>query len=182
MGRKPKRNSASKSSSRRGETWDVSAFSMEDVEDVEEPRTKSTKSIIKSGGKYNGEKKGEGGKANGKSNKKEISQSDNVETDDLPKQKSWFWKRRKSGDKANDEAKDEEKEATSISYKSVQTKTTQANRNTKTIEDCETEYHEAIRDHNWDVLEGLLKEYDPTLYKKPKKASKRKKQHLKQRK
>ncbi|OEU19729.1 hypothetical protein FRACYDRAFT_235785 [Fragilariopsis cylindrus CCMP1102] len=83
-----------------------------------------------------------------------------------------------NNDKDNNKSKDDdavseqEVDAQSIAQQSIQTKTTQATKNTKTIEDCETEYHEAIRDHDWDCLDGLLKEYDPELYKKPKKVVK----------
>ena len=83
-----------------------------------------------------------------------------------------------NNDKDNNKSKDDdavseqEVDAQSIAQQSILTKTTQATKNTKTIEDCETEYHEAIRDHDWDCLDGLLKEYDPELYKKPKKVVK----------
>jgi hypothetical protein len=43
----------------------------------------------------------------------------------------------------------------------------QRTNNVETIPDFETEYHEAIRDHDWDGLEVLLKDYDFELYKKP---------------
>ena len=66
--------------------------------------------------------------------------------------------------------KDKEGDAQSTTQQSTLTKTTQATKNTRTISNCETDYHEAIRDHDWDDLEGLLKEYDPEIYKKPKKA------------
>jgi len=148
--------------------------------------TKSRRSIIKYDRKYDGDPVDTNG-----NNSKRLSRSDKLseknETDELPKQKSWFWQRRKSGDKADEEDKDRERkkkknndtaasvsevDAQSIAHQSIQTKTTQANRHTKTVEDCETEYHEAIRGHDWDFLEGLLKEYDPMTYKKLKKAPK----------
>lgn len=46
--------------------------------------------------------------------------------------------------------------------------------NVETIPDFETVYHEAIRDHDWDGLEVLLKDYDFELYKKPSQAPKKK--------
>jgi hypothetical protein len=38
----------------------------------------------------------------------------------------------------------------------------------ETIPDCETEFHVAIQNHNWDELEHLLKEYDFKKYIRPK--------------
>mmetsp|Transcript_52722 Transcript_52722/g.59652 ORF Transcript_52722/g.59652 Transcript_52722/m.59652 type:complete len:1020 (-) Transcript_52722:416-3475(-) len=99
--------------------------------------------------------------------------------------KKWLSRlRRKSNDNENNGDGDDndkrknkddavsEVDAQSIAQQSISTKTTQATKNTKTIENCETEYHEAIRDHDWDNLEGLLKEYNPEIYKKPKRVIK----------
>ena len=132
----------------------------------------SSRSIVKSG------TNDDSSKSNGKSKKKMATPPDNGQTYDPPKQRSWLWQRKKSGGKADHEDKDQEKKSSDAAASESEvvdatstTKVPQANRRTKTIEDCETEYHEAIRDHDWDYLEGLLKEYDPMLYKnkKPKK-------------
>ena len=114
-------------------------------------------------------------KTNGDSSRKGTapSNSDSAKTEDALKPKSWFRRRKSiSKKKADDEAdNDRDRDCESTTQKSVQTKTTQANNHTRVIEDCETEFHEVIRDHDWDCLEGLLKEYDPTLFQKKKKKS-----------
>jgi hypothetical protein len=182
MPRKQKSTSTLQSSaiSREGGERDDNSVENDEGEERRKKPSKSSRSIIKSG------TNDDNSKANGKSKKKKATQSDNGETVDPPKQISWLWQRRKSGDKADDEDKDKEKEKKKSSDTAAleseedamsTTKVTQANRHTKTVEDCETEYHEAIRDHDWDYLEGLLKEYDPMIYKKkkPKKKAPKKK-------
>jgi hypothetical protein len=194
MARKKNSKSPSKSTSRKGEKLDASLEIEElyeglkstsstsklkksakvdiDVNEVEygevaksKPPT-STKSIIKCDRKYGGDLNDtddDTKKATGKSSKTKIAPSDETEKDGTQKQKSWFWQRKKSGAKDDDEVIDKEE---------LERQAIIANRPTKTIEDCETEYHEAIREHDWNYLEGLLKEYDFTLFNKPKKPAK----------
>mmetsp|Transcript_12568 Transcript_12568/g.29433 ORF Transcript_12568/g.29433 Transcript_12568/m.29433 type:complete len:1011 (-) Transcript_12568:97-3129(-) len=112
---------------------------------------------------------------------------DNSNSDEnTTKKRSWKDRisfRRKKEQKNDDEQSDEnndnavvsDADAMSTAQQSMGTRTTQANRHTRTIEDCETEYHESVREHDWDYLEGLLKEYDSELYKKRKKQPKKKK-------
>ena len=123
---------------------------------------------------------------NRKSGREETESSNNIDAEDLPRQRSsiWkSWKKKSSGDVTDDNGEGKKKSRYEEAIEraealerevsaSAHTKVTQANRNTQTIKDCETEYHEAIRDHDWDFLEGILKEYDAEIYKKPKKAPK----------
>uniref|UniRef100_A0A7S4AG18 Uncharacterized protein n=1 Tax=Pseudo-nitzschia australis TaxID=44445 RepID=A0A7S4AG18_9STRA len=90
----------------------------------------------------------------------------NADDDDDDDEKS-------KSNKGEDTASVLEADAMSTATHSIQTNTTQANKHSKVIEDCETEFHDAIRDHDWDYLEGLLKDYDPTLYKKEKRIKRR---------
>ena len=161
--------------------------SLKDDEGEEKRRTKppkSKRSILKNddAGDTADDTADDNSNANGPG-EKENDPSENGEKEDS--KRSWIkrLRRSKSGDDGEDNDDDKSKnnrddsaasvseaDAQSTAQQSIITKTSQANRNTKTIEDCETEYHEAIREHDWDYLEGLLKEYDPTLYMKPKKA------------
>lgn len=51
-------------------------------------------------------------------------------------------------------------------FQSITSRTIRDPRNIETIPDCETEYHEAIRDHGWDELDTLLKDYNYEVYRK----------------
>eukprot|EP00531_Pseudo-nitzschia_arenysensis_P017080 CAMPEP_0116156618 /NCGR_PEP_ID=MMETSP0329-20121206/22926_1 /TAXON_ID=697910 /ORGANISM="Pseudo-nitzschia arenysensis, Strain B593" /LENGTH=1184 /DNA_ID=CAMNT_0003653709 /DNA_START=69 /DNA_END=3623 /DNA_ORIENTATION=+ len=147
---------------------------------------KSPKSIFKSSGRYDGDlsdknlgttsRKGDSSK-----HSLSISQLGTRETEE-PSKKGWFWQRKKNEKKTRGKMghrdsiaiAQDRSDSISIAQKSqsTTTKITQANKFTKTVEDCETEFHDAIRDHDWEFLEGLLKEYDPSLYKKEKKKGK----------
>ncbi len=176
-------------------------FSLGDIDKPKSPKT--PKSIFKKSGRYDGDLSdskvlgtGLSISIKGDSRKEgipdlEYEDAEDAEEPPTKAKKEWFWRRRKS-DQKDDERKigghrdsikiaQNRSDSISIGQKSqsTTTKITQANKHTKTVEDCETEYHEAIRDHDWDFLEGLLKEYDPTLYKKAKKKSKKPKKQIK---
>lgn len=146
---------------------------------------KSPKSIFKSSGRYDVDlsDKNLGTSRKGDSSEKSlsISQLGPEETEESTK-KGWFWRRKKNekknrgkmGHRDSIAVAQDRSASISIAQKSQSTKTkiTQVNKYTKTVEDCETDFHDAIRDHDWEFLEGLLKEYDPSLYKKEKKKGK----------
>jgi hypothetical protein len=157
----------------------------DDDNKIEETITKPKSRRVK---KYNGDNDDDNDDDNNKANDNKNNEVSENEKDGSKKRWLPRWRGKSSDserngkgdnndndddkDKRKDEAVSEEVDAQSIAQQSIMTKTTQATKNTKTIEDCETEYHEAIRDHDWDCLEGLLKEYDPEVYKKPKKVIK----------
>ena len=87
MARKQKNKSSSKGGSRK---WETSEANLVEEEELDDWRMKSPKSIIKNEAKYNGD----------------IDVDDVIEANGKSdgKQKSWFWQRKKSGDKADAEA------------------------------------------------------------------------------
>ncbi|VEU37510.1 unnamed protein product [Pseudo-nitzschia multistriata] len=158
---------------------DVSNTNADTEEATDSPDKKSWRDRIKFRGK----------KDPGELDKKDKDESeDDGKEEGAPKQKSWkdrislpFGKKDKDGDDGDDgDDEKDEADAMSTAQETVDTKTTQAKLNKRTIEDFETEYHDAIRDHDWDLVEGLLKDYDETLYKKQRKApGAKKKKNLK---
>ena len=144
-----------------------------------EMRSQSLKSMIKTSalGSKNFDTKSESKKSEKTGGEKEQAQPESEETGGGSKHKRWFWKKKKS-DKKDEEEPTNSNEPSRHSV-STTSKTVEPKRNSMIIENCETEFHEAIRNHDWGCLEGLLKEYDPTLYKQRKKANAKPKKKLK---